>query len=173
MSKLLDEIWKPIVGYEGLYEISNHGRVFGLKWNKIMKDKYDYAKYRVIGLTKDGQQKVLKVHRLVAEAFLQDFYEYNAIGYHVDHIDGNKSNNHISNLQMLSHFENCYKRTGRNAFQLLKAVNIETGEEFIFEGQNEAARKLSLNQGNINNVLSGRIKQTGGYTFIRLEKEVV
>lgn len=170
MTNYEDEIWKDVVGYEGLYKISNYGRVFSCYKNKIMKDKFDYAKYHVIGLTKNSIQKVLKVHRLVAEAFLEDFNEFNEIGYHVDHIDGNKSNNHISNLQMLSHFDNCYKRTGYNAFQLIKAIHLNSGKECIFEGQNEAARELDLNQGNIHNVLAGRIHQTGGYHFIKLER---
>ena len=168
MSNYIDEIWKPVVDYESLYEVSNYGRVKRVD-GKLMKDKFDYARYKVIGLTKNKKQKVLKVHRLVAQAFLDNFKEDSEKGYHVDHIDGNKSNNHISNLQMLSHFENCFKRTGRNAFQKIKATNIQTGEIKIFNGQNEASRILGLNQGNINNNLRGRIKQTGGYKFERID----
>lgn len=184
MSKLYEnEIWKPVVDYEGLYEISNYGRLRsyykkngrGIIDDKgyLMKIKSDKAGYQVVGLTKNSKQTVLKVHRLVAEAFLEDFNEADKLGYHVDHIDENKRNNNVSNLQMLSHFDNCYKRTGYNAFQLLKAIHLNTGKEYIFEGQNEAARELNLNQGNINNVLSGRIHQTGGFTFIRLNKEEI
>jgi hypothetical protein len=166
------EEWKDVVGYEGRYLVSNCGRMYSLYKNKIMKHKLDRADYCVIGLTKDGKQKVLKVHRLVANVFLEDFEEKDKFNYHVDHIDGNKQNNHISNLQMLTHYENCFKRTGRNAFQKIKAVCIETGEDFIFNGQNEAARVLGINQGNIYNALVGRIKQTQGYKFKRIDKKV-
>lgn len=159
------EEWKDVVGYEGLYQVSNTGKVFSLYKNKLMKHKLDKAGYCVIGLTKNGEQKVLKVHRLVANVFLEDFEEKDKLKYHVDHIDGNKENNNVSNLQMLTHFDNCFKRTGRNAHQIIKATHIETGREYIFNGQNEAARVLGVNQGNIYNTLIGKIKQTQGYKF--------
>lgn len=159
------EIWKDVVGYEGLYQISNFGKVKSLYKNKLMKHKLDKAGYCVIGLTKDGKQKVLKVHRLVAQAFLDDFEEKDRLKYHVDHKDEDKQNNIASNLQMLTHFDNCFKRTGRNAFQKIKAIHLETGKEYYFNGQNEAARELGVNQGNIFNALAGRIKQTQGYKF--------
>jgi hypothetical protein len=159
------EEWRDVVGYEGSHQVSNTGKIFSLYKNKLMKHKLDKANYCVIGLTKNSEQKVLKVHRLVANAFLEDFEEKNKMNYHVDHIDGNKQNNNVSNLQMLTHFDNCFKRTGRNAYQKIKATHIETGEEYIFNGQNEAARLLGVNQGNIYNALVGKINQTQGYKF--------
>jgi hypothetical protein len=163
-----NELWRDVVGYEGLYEISNTGKVFSLYKNKIMKHKLDKADYCVIGLTKDEKQKVLKVHRLVAAAFLSDFEEKDKLNYHVDHIDSNKQNNNLNNLQMLTHFDNCFKRTGRNAHQIIKATHLETGKEYIFNGQNEASRVLGVNQGNIFNALAGRIKQTRGYKIEKI-----
>lgn len=160
-----DEIWKDIKGYEGLYEVSNYGRIYSKYKSKIMKDKYDYANYKVIGLTKDNRQKVLKVHRLVAQAFLSNFEELNKKDYHVDHIDGIKDNNHISNLQMLTHYDNCLKRTGSNAHQRIKVINIETNEELIFISQNQASKVLNINQGSLSNCLRGKCKTYKGYTF--------
>lgn len=172
MSENLEgETWKEIEGYDGFYNISNYGRVYSNYKNKIMKQKLDKAGYCVIGLTKNDKQTVLKVHRLVAKAFLIDFEKLNELNYHVDHIDGNKQNNNIENLQMLTHFDNCFKRTGRNAFQKIKAISIESGVEYLFNGQNEASRELGLNQGNIHNALQGRIKQTGGFRFERVVNE--
>lgn len=165
---LKKEEWKDVVGYEKLYKVSKHGQVFSLYKNKIMKHKLDKAGYCVIGLTKDSTQKVLKVHRLVANAFLDDFESKDILGYHVDHIDGDKQNNNILNLQMLTHFDNCFKRTGRNAYQRIKAIHLLTGKEYIFNGQNEASRVLNINQGNIHNALVGRIKQTKQYRFEKL-----
>ena len=82
MEPINDEIWRSVVGYEGLYEVSNHGRIYSLYKNKIMKQKLDKGRYCVIGLTKGSKQKVLKVHRLVARAFLDDFEKYNNRNYH-------------------------------------------------------------------------------------------
>jgi hypothetical protein len=162
------EEWRDVVGYEGLYQVSNTGKIFSLYKNKLMKHKLDKAGYCVIGLTKNEKQKVLKVHRLVASAFLDDFEEKDKLKYHVDHIDGNKQNNNVSNLQMLTHYDNCFKRTGSNAHQIIKAIHMESGKEYIFNGQNEAARVLGVNQGNIYNTLAGKIKQTQGYKFIKV-----
>ena len=73
------EVWKPVVGYEGLYEVSNLGRIKSLVgWNghkyvnreKIMNQSITTTGYKKIELTKDGIKKSLKVHRLVAQAFI-------------------------------------------------------------------------------------------------------
>ena len=81
----MEEIWKDIKGYEGLYQVSNLGRIKSKR--KILKPiKGEYLK---VGLSKNGVQKTLYVHRLVAEAFVKNNNEFT----HVNHIDENKYNN--------------------------------------------------------------------------------
>lgn len=121
---MLKEIWKDVVGFEGLYKISNYGNVKSLcreilvkgvhnclrkqKYKeKILKrglskkkgTKYNYFMYR---LSKNGKLYSLKEHRLVAEAFLKNENNYKCI----DHIDGNPKNNFYKNLRWCSQKQN-------------------------------------------------------------------
>jgi hypothetical protein len=106
------EIWKDIEGYEGKYQVSNLGRVKSLQrkvWNRytwhdlperILKPKKGYC-YAVVTLCNgNGKTKNHYVHRLVAYAFLYNVKEQ------VNHIDGNKLNNHLDNLEWVSQSEN-------------------------------------------------------------------
>lgn len=89
------EIWKPINGYEGLYEISNTGRVNSLISGRILKTYPNNKGYLYVRLTKDGQHKAFSVHRLVANAFIPNTERMEQ----VNHIDGNKQNNYSENLE--------------------------------------------------------------------------
>ena len=97
------EIWKDIKNYEGNYQVSNLGRVKNIKLNRFLaltsKNEKGYIK---VVLTKNGKSKTFAVHRLVARTFLD--YDYNSL--QVNHIDGNKENNKLSNLELLTHKEN-------------------------------------------------------------------
>ena len=93
----MEEIWKDIEGYEGLYKISNMGRVKSIKFNKekilfLQKDKYGYLR---VGLRKMGKLKNYFVHRLVAEAFIPNPNNLPI----VNHKDENKQNNCVENLE--------------------------------------------------------------------------
>lgn len=95
------EIWKEIPNYEGLYQISNFGNVKSLISNKILKpskDRFGYVRFNAL---KDKKPKTLRIHRLVMEIF-------NPINttMQVNHIDGNKLNNHIDNLEWCSDSDN-------------------------------------------------------------------
>lgn len=103
------EIWLPVKGYEGLYEVSSFGRVRSLGKGgsgnskmRIMNNSYDIYGYLVVGLYKNGKQKQFKVHRLVAEAFIPNWFNDTQI----NHIDEDKTNNHIDNLEWCSPKEN-------------------------------------------------------------------
>lgn len=91
------EEWRPIVGYEGLYEVSNLGRVRSFKWGREEIRKLHITKkgYLEVGLCKEGKQKMFKVHRLVAQAFIP-----NPEGLPViNHRDENPKNNKVDNLE--------------------------------------------------------------------------
>ena len=91
------ENWKPVVGFEGSYEVSNHGNVRSLKCGrvKMMKKVTNQKKYERICLMKKNLKYTLSVHRLVGDAFLTRIDGKPTI----DHIDQNPSNNHVSNLR--------------------------------------------------------------------------
>ena len=108
------EEWKPILGYEGYYEISNFGNVRSLdiveninggkrkRKGKLRKLSIKDNGYYFLILYKNNVSKNLYIHRLVMENFSKEIPD----GYEVNHIDGNKANNHISNLEIVTHQEN-------------------------------------------------------------------
>ena len=104
----MEEIWKPIKDYEGLYEISNLGRVKSLKDNHgkdrehILKPIKDTKGYLVVNLSKNGKHKPFQIHRLVGFAFVDGYFE----GAHIDHIDTNRLNNVWTNLRWVTQKEN-------------------------------------------------------------------
>lgn len=101
------EKWKPIKGYEGLYEVSNLGRInslYGGQSNKggILKAAKDKKGYERICLTKNGQKRNYSVHRLVALTFIDNPHNKPQ----VNHIDGVHSNNSLLNLEWVTSSEN-------------------------------------------------------------------
>lgn len=103
----MTEAWKPVVGYEGAYEVSSHGRIKKVGAQRkdgsafIMKP-YLKDRYVVIELVKNGQRKRWPVHRLVLIAF----FGYDKERPHVNHIDGNRGNNMLANLEWVTIQEN-------------------------------------------------------------------
>lgn len=96
------EQWKEIKGYEGFYLASSFGRIKSVRSNKIMSVKKHLRGYPQINFSVKGVRKVLYVHRIIAETFLENDSNRNT----VDHIDENKKNNKLNNLQWCSHKEN-------------------------------------------------------------------
>lgn len=107
----MKEIWKDIQGYEGLYQVSNLGNVKSLNWNHCNQQKLlslDFngtetkGRYYKVTLFKNHKRKGHLVHRLVAEAFIPNPKNKPQ----VNHIDGNKINNCVSNLEWVTEKEN-------------------------------------------------------------------
>ena len=114
---MTQEIWKPIKGYENLYQVSNLGNVKslsrlvkGIKYGKyyeyptnekLLKQHKDDKGYLRVKLYKDGVSQTMKVHRLVAESFLGDIYNKE-----IDHINTTKTDNRVENLRIVTSKEN-------------------------------------------------------------------
>lgn len=122
--------------YEGLYQVSPDGRVFSLVTNKWLKPRNAGAGYQVVMLYKDKKGKNFYVHRLVAEAFLDQVDGKNC----VNHIDGDKTNNCVSNLEWTTYSENMFHAN---------AIGLHTGSEKQKAAAREngkVMRKLTLEQ---------------------------
>lgn len=114
----MEEIWKPIRNYEGIYLISSLGRIksvsryiptyYGLRKTKvkILKTRSDKDGYQLVNLSVNKTQSTFKVHRIVAETFIK-----NALNKpEVNHKDKNKANNLIRNLEWVTAKENAFHR---------------------------------------------------------------
>ncbi|MCI6614441.1 MAG: NUMOD4 domain-containing protein [Mollicutes bacterium] len=93
----MNEIWKDVIGYENLYKVSNWGRVKSFRFGKerILKTFKNKDGYLQVGLWKNNKRKIFLVHRLVAQAFLDNPNNLPE----VNHKDENKLNNVVSNLE--------------------------------------------------------------------------
>lgn len=111
---IVNEEWRDVVGFEGYYQVSNLGRVRSLDRTvvakaghsiflkgRIMKLRLSHG-YWAVGLCVNGVMSSAKIHCLVAKAFIGD----RPLGYDINHIDGNKLNNAVSNLEYCTHAKN-------------------------------------------------------------------
>ena len=98
--------WKPIVGYEGFYDVSNDGQVRNARTKRVLKNQKSGG-YEHVSLYMKNSCKISYIHRLVAIAFLQENKEKKE----VNHIDGIKTNNSISNLEWVTRSENMIHAT--------------------------------------------------------------
>lgn len=165
------EIWKDVKGYEGLYQVSNLGRIWNVKTQRILKP-IDTGRgyFRVHLTTKNGKRKQELIHRLAAIAFIP-----NPSGLpQVNHKDENPANNCIDNLEWCSQkYNNNYGTRKEKCAATLKQtmsykdvaqIDMNTNEVIaIFPSQREASRQTKIPQGNIGKVLRKERKMAGGY----------
>ena len=151
---------KDIKGYEGLYAVTEDGKVWSHKRKKFLVPIDNGRGYLVVNLSIKGIQKHFYVHRLVATAFISN----PANLPHINHKDENPLNNNIDNLEWCTpDYNNKYgNHTVRSITKLKRAVYcIELDKKFT--SISEAATELKLSKGNISNCLKGRIQTVGGY----------
>ena len=161
------EIWKDIKGYEGLYQVSNLGRVKSLYFSKEKILTAHICKgYQRIGLSKNGKQTLYYIHVLVAETFISNPFNLPE----VNHKDENKLNNAVSNLEWCNRlYNNNYgtrnkriSKTHLNHPDQSKSVQcIETG--ITYPSAHEAARQTGIDYSKICAVCRGERNTTGGY----------
>lgn len=121
--------WKLIEGFDGIYSVSNYGEVRNNRTGKLMKPRKNEKGYLRIGLTTNGKQKCMRVHRLVAQAFIPNPENKPE----VNHIDFDKENNCVNNLEWVTCKENSDHSFGnrkRSNEKNYKKVS-NTGEKHI------------------------------------------
>ena len=110
------EIWKDVVGYEGLYQVSDMGRIFSCRRNIYLSPGLISAGYLNVILQKNANRKNKLIHRLVYEAF---------VGHvkNIDHKDTDKQNNNLSNLRVCNSIQNSgNKRKSKNSISKFKGA---------------------------------------------------
>ena len=180
----MNEIWKDIPNYEGIYQVSSMGeirscdRIDGRGHNikgKILVQAPDKKGYKRISLFKDGIYHKLLVHRIVACSFLGENKNLD-----INHKDGNTSNNILSNLEWCTRSENLrhsYKVLGRSGVnkgrfnernKSSKPISMyNLNGEYIrtFSCSREASRVLNIDQGSISKAANGIRNKAGGYKW--------
>lgn len=184
MDNLETEIWKDIKGFEGLYRVSNLGRVKSLERfrkgendslvsvkERILKPWITHNGYYLVGLCKNSIRKMYLVHRLVWITFNGQIPE----GYEVNHINEVKSNNRLENLNLMTHKENTNWGTGieRRAKKRINGkcskvvLQFDLNDNFIKEYQSahQVERELGFANSNIIKCCNGKRKTAYNYKW--------
>lgn len=171
----------------GLYKISNYGRVKSLSRfqdGRLRKTKEFFIKqfestygYYQISLFKNHKKKNYRVHRLVAENFIENPKKMKV----VNHIDGNKKNNNVSNLEWCTHKQNTTHAwaiglCSTNKFKHFTTpiIKLDKNNKIleIYNSQTEASKYNNISLNSINNCLRGVCKTAGGYNWKYYRKGV-
>ena len=181
------EEWKDVKGYEGIYQVSNLGRVKSLsrvvrngKGNMVLKERFLIQKKDFKGYIRtylndaNGKTHYVPIHRLVAIAFIP-----NPEGKpQVNHIDGVKHNNNVNNLEWCTNSENqlhAYRlglnkpseRAGRPKVKVIQ-LDAKTGKIIqSFDSLNGASRKTGIQAQNIRKVIMNERHTAGGYAWVK------
>ena len=165
----MTEAWKSIDGYEGLYEVSNTGLVRSLNFNntgraKLMKPRKPQDAYLSVNLCKNGKHKSIKLHRLVASAFIPNPLNLET----VNHRDEDKTNNNVSNLEWLTRGDNARYSNVNNSkrSKQVQQFDKKTGDLLAtFPSIKEAERRTGIAQENICHACKGRYMSAGGFVW--------
>ena len=179
----MEEIWKPINGYEGIYEVSSFSNVrsldriikvkFGRSVNytdqklkgRILKQNHTTYGYAYVALAKNGKSKTTLVHRLVANAFIDNPENLPC----VNHKDENQRNNNVSNLEWCSYeYNNTYKdihlrrkKTNRKIIQ----YDLDMNEIKRWESITDAANYYNIENSNISACCVGKRNHCAGFKW--------
>ena len=168
----MEEKWWYINGFPN-YMVSNCGRVWSEKTQRFLKPKRaNKHGHLMVSLCNGGDVYYRLIHRLVAEAFLDNPYNFPV----VRHLDDDPTNNSVYNLAwgtQKENFHDCIENGKANCVRLetpIIAVDVYNGVKLYFKSQAEAGRKLNIQQANIWKVLHGERYTAGGYHFKYVEE---
>ena len=197
MENIINEIWRPVKGYEGLYEVSNLGRVKSVERTVFYKDGRTYMHkgqimtgsdngkgYRVVSLRTGNKRTDKLIHRLVAEAFIPNPDNKKEI----DHINTDKTDNRVENLKWCTRKENCNnpltiekycrRKLTPNRVKKLKEKNSKPIVQLTKQGKAiffylsacEAEIRTNVQQTAICSCSLGKRKSAGGgYRWLKFE----
>ena len=179
LQDLPNEEWKDIKDFEGLYQISNYGRVKSLPKYKNTSNKnnkgymtkckilhcgYKIQGYLFVNLCKNNARKMITIHKLVCCHFLDNKNDYQVIM----HLDNNKENNHISNLKFGTYQENIKSAYDDGLHSNMKSIiQYDKNDNIIndFKSITDASKKTNISITSIANCLKGLSKTSGGYIW--------
>lgn len=180
-------MWKSITGFDGYYEVSSYGLVRGL--DRILTDKNgrkfhrkgqmmkltkskgrDGNGYWVVNLRKNHQSSVVPIHILVAKEFIPNPLNLPT----VNHIDGCKDNNDVSNLEWASYSDNNihaienHLRNPRG--NPISQYDMDGKYIATYKSTNEACRQTGISIGSISHCINHRTKSAGGFVWVKCQK---
>lgn len=161
------EEWRKVPGYEN-YEVSNTGKVVNNNFNrKGVRKEMTYKNnrgYLAVSLFRNGNGKDITVHRLVAQEFIPNPNNLRE----VNHIDGNKENNNVDNLEWCTREENLeHAKNSGLAYKRSRSIVavFPDGSEIEYESTEDAVRKTGISQPSIWRSLKGLCKNSKGIIF--------
>ena len=168
----MKENWRDIKGYEGLYKVSNLGRIKSIRNNIYLKPNLQSNGYLRISLSKNGKVQYKNIHRLVAEAFIKNDNEYPII----NHIDGNKLNNNVDNLEWCSYQHNNKEairlklnvaKKGKDNHRSKVITQYDKNGNFIkqWDYMSMITKELGYDYTSISKCCSGKQKTSYGYIW--------
>ena len=167
----MEEIWKPVVGYEGMYEVSNFGRVWSIRRKLFLKEDIDKRKnhhYHRVTLSKNGKTERITVHRLVTQAFIPNPDNLPE----VNHKDENPANNNVENLEWCDRTYNINygtrnKRVGESNGKTVYQLTLNGDLIKVWKSSYEAAHQLGYGHSLISRCCRGKGKTAYGYKWVR------
>ena len=164
MIQCVSQVWVQVYN-NPRYHVSNMGFVYDTHKDKILAQTPDRAGHLRVKMVYDAERKTVSVHRLIALSFFECYEELE-----INHIDGNKYNNFIGNLELCTRSENMLHAFNRGlakpVYSNFAVVCNET--EMTFRSTEEADRYLEVSYGSVSKHLRGLQPTVRGYTFSRL-----
>lgn len=159
------EKWEPISGYDGIYEVSDIGRVRHAVTGHIKRPYLHPSGYLFVFLYRvsDKSNKMLRVHRLVADAFIHKLPERDQ----VNHINGNKADNRAANLEWVDGKENTQHAISIGHFSCKRVIDSYGN---IYESTRDVERKTGINSSAVSRVCRGIYRQYKGMKFFYLDE---
>jgi len=169
----MNEIWRDAIDYEGIYQISNLGRVRTIK-NKILAIGHYPNGYCYANFTSNGKRTTQLIHRLVAKAFIPNTENKPE----VNHKDEDITNNKIDNLEWMTSKENANygTRNERCALpQRIKVVQLTLNNMFVklYDSCTEASQFMNVGRECISRTCKGKQKKCNGYKFMYYEDYLI